>query len=156
MLYCYGNPFLAKSECVGTHLKLCSSRSSSPFFTFSVILNVIHSLTAEPQGPHGSECQGGVMLCNLVHGCAASCTPCWKKHVQLYRPHNQIFCVHFLAKIFSNEANHFLLPFFFSFVISLRLYLHGSLFKCPQTGSWHVMQYSLVSQHKAIIMWIKF
>lgn len=54
MLYCYGNPFLAKSEHVGTHVTLCSSRISSPSFTFSVILNVIHSLTAEPRGPHGS------------------------------------------------------------------------------------------------------
>jgi hypothetical protein len=47
MLYCYGNPFLAKSVCAGTHLKLCLSRISSPSFTFSVIINVIHSLTAE-------------------------------------------------------------------------------------------------------------
>ena len=114
MLYCYGNPFLAKSECVGTHLKLCSWRISSPSFTFNVILNVIHSLTAEPQGPHGSECQGSVMSCNLEHGCAALYALCWgKKHVQLYWPRNEIFCAHFLAKIFSDDANHFLLPFFF-------------------------------------------
>jgi hypothetical protein len=62
MSYCYGNPLLAKSECVGSHLELCASRISSPSFPFSVTVNVIHSLTAESRGPHGSECQGGVML----------------------------------------------------------------------------------------------
>ena len=40
MLYCYGNPALAKSECVGTDLNLCSSRISSPSFTFSVTLKL--------------------------------------------------------------------------------------------------------------------
>jgi hypothetical protein len=124
----YSNPFLAKSECVGTHLKLCSSKISSPSFTFSVIVNVIHSLTAESQGPYGSECQGGVMSCSLAYGCAASCVLCWKKHVRLCRPPMQIFCVHFLSKIFSNEAHHFLLPFFF-FCLHLPLSL----------SAWHCL-----------------
>jgi hypothetical protein len=33
---------------VGTPLKLCLSRTSSPSFTCSVILNITDSLTAEP------------------------------------------------------------------------------------------------------------
>ena len=152
MSYCYGNPSLSKSECVGTHLKLGSSKISSPSFTSSVIVNVIHSLTADSQGPHGSECQGGVMSRGLVYGCTASYALCWKKHVQLYRPPMQIFCVHFLSKIFCNEAHHFLLPFLFSVFISLCLFLHGSLFTCSHAGSWHMMQHCLISQHKAVII----
>ena len=68
------------------------------------------------------------MSCSLVYGCAASYALCWKKQVQFYRLPMQIFCVHFLSKIFSNEANHFLLPFFVSVFISLCLYLHVILF----------------------------
>lgn len=152
MLYCYGNPFLAKLGCVGTYLKLCSSRISSPSFTFRVILNVVHSLAAESRGPHVSECQDRVLSCGLVDGCAASYTLHLKKLVQLYSPPMQIFFVHFFSKSFSDEENNFLLPFLFSVFISLCHYLHGSPFTCSQAGSWDVMPHSLVSQHKAIII----
>jgi len=64
MLRCYGNPLLAKSECVGTHLKLCSSRISSPSFTFSVIVDV--------QG--GSNMTGTDLCVNKPH-CAAAVRP---------------------------------------------------------------------------------
>jgi len=132
MLCCYGHFFLAKLECVGTRPKLCSSRISSPSFTFSVILNVIHCLMDESQVPHGSECQGGVMSCSLVYGCATSCALCSKKHLQLYRPPMQIFCVHFLSKIFCSMASHFLLPFFyFCLHLPLSLFTWQSLHMFP-------------------------